>query len=89
MEESVLLQSFREYEGLRGAHLYGPDGCKFLTWGEVVRLVNNLPENFSTEFEDKLMGLLSNYDPDYQFLALKRGGEGSISIELYEKNNVD
>lgn len=89
MENSVLLQSFREYEGLRGAHIYDSNGCRFLTWVEVVRFINSFPADSPPEFSERLLGLLSNYDPDCQFLALRSEREGSISIELYEKNNVN
>jgi hypothetical protein len=90
MEESVLLKSFKEHEGLRGAHLYSPGGeCRFLSWASVVKYVNSLPSDYPSEFSDKLLGLLSNYDPDTQFLALNSTQNGSVSIELYEKNHVD
>ena len=88
MGHPALLKSFQEYDGFRGAHFYGPDGCRFLPWAEVVQFVNKFPSPQDKGFSDKLLGMLANYDPDNQFLALNASDSDRLSIELYEKNNA-
>lgn len=85
--DSLLLRSFKKYEGVRGVHFYCQAGCKFLLWSEVVQFVNKLPNKTSSDFPDKLLSILANYDPDDQFLALSELN-GETFIELYAKNHV-
>lgn len=82
MENPLLVQSFIDNIGTRGAHFYSPSGCRFLTWDKVVELSSKIAIENSKEFVDKLLFSLANYNPDFEFLAL---GElnNSISIELY------
>lgn len=77
-----LVSSFQRHLGLRGVHLYNDKECKFLNWQEVVSFVSSLPPSTDPEFGDKLLGFLSNYDPDQEFIAV-RPLETQISIELY------
>lgn len=85
---ALLLRSFKHYEGLRGAHFYCPAGCRFLPWSEVVQFVNDLPQNLTPEFPEKLLSILANYDPETQFLAVGEV-DGKTFIELYAKNYVN
>lgn len=82
---SCLVQSFREYDGFRGAHFYTEDGCRFLPWGEVVQFADSFPKDQHSEFKDKLLMALANYDPELEFLALGESND-RVTIELYSKN---
>ena len=75
--------SFQSHLGERGCHFYNDEGCEFLAWDEVFTFLKTTPElaNNST-FSDRLIGSLANYDPDYQFLAV-RHNEDTVSVELY------
>jgi hypothetical protein len=84
---SHLVQSFREYDGFRGAHFYSEEGCQFLPWDEVVQFADSFPKDLHSEFKDKLLMTLANYDPDFEFLALS-GSNDRVTIELYSKNFI-
>jgi hypothetical protein len=75
--------SFQTHVGERGCHFYSDEGCEFLAWDEVFTFLRAMPElsNNST-FSDRLIGSLANYDPDYQFLAVKHTDD-TVSVELY------
>jgi hypothetical protein len=77
-----LNQSFRQHLGLRGVHLYSCDGCRFLPWSEVLTFLKRLPPDLDPDLEETLLTAMSNYDPNFQFLAVQQK-EDSISIELY------
>lgn len=83
--ETTLLQSFIQHDGYRGAHFCFSGGCRFLPWDEVVQFIDNLPSDVPTEFHDKLLSILSNYNPETHFLVVG-GLEGKTTIELYAKN---
>jgi len=84
---SHLVQSFKEYDGIRGAHFYAEEGCRFLPWGEVVQFANSFPKDQHSEFKDKLLMVLANYNPALEFLAL---GEynNRVTIELHSKKFI-
>ena len=78
-----LYKSFKDHKGLRGVHFYHKDKCNFLVWAEVCAFLKTLPgESESTEFPEKLLNSLANYDPDTEFLAVHQEGT-VVSVELY------
>jgi len=81
-----LLHSFKEHLGSRGVHFYSEDSCNFLTWVEVFRFIDSLPNSNDKvdPFTEKLADTLANYDPDTEFLAVQQSGNG-VSVELYSQ----
>lgn len=79
-----LVQSFRKNIGIRGVHAYADGECRFLPWNEVLDFLNRLPDHSDSEFSEKLLNTLANYDPDNEFLALQQL-ENTVSIELYSR----
>lgn len=80
-----LIQSFQTHIGERGCHFYNSESCNFLTWLEVFKLVESLPDvKGSDPFANRLTESLANYNPDEEFLAVKQHGD-SISVELYSQ----
>jgi hypothetical protein len=78
----TLSKSFEKYRGLRGVHLVSPGECFFFPWNEVSKLQAEVSVEQESEFEENLLTVLSNYNPDNEFLVLNRRGK-SIFIELY------
>lgn len=78
----TLARSFETYRGLRGVHLVFLEDCAFYPWNEVSRLFREVPDKEEGRFQESLLTVLSNYNPDEEFLVLNRGEE-SVSIELY------
>jgi hypothetical protein len=78
-----LIQSFQEHVGIRGVHFYDDENCNFLTWRQVFKFFDELPNRRKDdEFTESLTENLANYDPDNQFLAVHQKGS-TVSVELY------
>ena len=78
-----LIQSFQEHVGIRGVHFYDDEHCNFLTWRQVFKFFDELPNRRKDdEFTESLTENLANYDPDNQFLAVHQKGS-TVSVELY------
>ena len=79
-----LVKSFQEHTGERGCHFYDDDKCNFLSWKEVFKFVDSLPNKHQKDdsFSEKLMESLANYNPDFEYLAVQQSGN-SVSVELY------
>lgn len=78
-----LVKSFQSHIGERGAHFYDSESCNFLSWREVFKFVDSLPEGKPLDpFSERLTETLANYDPDREFLAVQQSGK-SVSVELY------
>jgi len=76
----MLLESFSENRGVRGAHFYDSSRCEFLPWDTVVNQAKEqLPENF----HDKLVEAIANYDPQSEFVTVS-AGKKQITIELFK-----
>jgi hypothetical protein len=79
--------SFQAHAGERGCHFYSNEGCKFLAWNEVFSFLKAVPElGNNRTFSDRLIDSLANYDPDYQFLAV-RHSDDTVSVELYSDSS--
>ena len=80
-----LVKSFQTHIGERGCHFYDSDSCNFLSWVEVFKFVDTLPNKKERDpFASKLEETLANYNPDTEFLAVQQKGS-SISVELYSQ----
>ena len=80
----MLIQSFAQNRGARGAHFYSEAQCEFVTWESITSDVKqNLPETFY----EKLIEAIANYDPDTEFVTVSVGG-GQIVIELFKSHEV-
>jgi len=80
----LLVQSFAQHRGSRGAHFYDSNKCEFVTWDSVTRDVkNNLPDGFY----DKLVEAIANYDPNSEFVTVSAGG-GQLTIELFKAHEM-
>ena len=78
-----LIQSFQSHVGERGCHFYDEEHCSFLSWKDVFRFIDSLPQrNQKDDFAEKLAETLANYNPDKEFLAVQQSGD-SVSVELY------
>lgn len=78
-----LVRSFQSHIGERGCHFYDDSHCNFLTWKEVFKFIDSLPEKSQKDqFAEKLAETLANYDPDKEFLAVHQSGS-SVSVEVY------
>jgi hypothetical protein len=78
-----LVKSFQAHLGERGCHFYDESSCNFLSWDQVFKFINSLPDKTGEDqFSDKLADSLANYDPDTEFLAVHQNGT-SVSVELY------
>jgi hypothetical protein len=78
-----LVESFQSHLGERGCHFYDDDHCNFLTWKEVFKFIDSLPEKSQKDqFAEKLAETLANYNPDQEFLAVHQSG-ASVSVEVY------
>jgi hypothetical protein len=82
-----LFESFQTHQGLRGVHFYHDEKCNFLDWKEVFSFLDSLPVGETKTFSENLIGTLSNYDPDTEFLAVQQN-KGSISVELYSQQSL-
>jgi len=82
-----LVASFKENIGVRGAHFYSSSECKFSSWREVLEFANQLPtdKGNNSNFAERLVHILCNYNPDEEFLAINCEGGGIVAIELYGK----
>ena len=79
-----LVKSFQEHGNARGVHFYDEESCNFLPWGQVLKFLEEFPENTDPDtFRDNLTEVLANYDPRFQFLAVRQMGD-KVSVELYE-----
>ena len=80
----LLIQSFAQHRGARGAHFYDSKKCEFVAWDSVTKDVrNNLPGNFY----DKLVEAIANYDPNSEFVTVSAGG-GQLTIELFKSHEM-
>lgn len=80
----MLIQSFAQNRGTRGAHFYSESQCEFVTWESIAGDVKNrLPE----QFYEKLIEAIANYDPDSEFVTVS-AGDGQIVIELFKSHEV-
>jgi hypothetical protein len=80
-----LVKSFQEHLNQRGVTFYDEENCNFLAWGEVIKFVDSLPgQNSSDPFAEKLLDAMANYNPASEFLAVRQHGD-SVSVELYSK----
>ena len=82
-----LYESFNSHQGLRGVHFYHEEKCNFLDWKEVFSFLDSLPNEDSNSFSESLINMLSNYNPDTEFLAVQQN-KGSISVELYSQQSL-
>jgi hypothetical protein len=81
-----LLSSFQNHVGERGCHFYDEEHCNFLTWKDVFRFIDSLPQRSQKDdFAEKLAETLANYNPDREFLAVQQNGD-SVSVELYSQS---
>lgn len=81
---NYLHESFKTHKGLRGVHFYHKEKCNFLVWAEVCAFLKTLPDESAevSEFPERLLNSLANYDPDSEFLAVHQEGT-RVSVELY------
>ena len=80
----ILVESFAEHVGSRGAHFYDSSKCEFVPWDSVTSVVkNNLPE----QFYDKLVEAIANYNPETEFVTVT-AGNGQITIELFKSQGL-
>lgn len=81
-----LVETFQKNVGKRGVTFYDEEGSNFLTWMEVLQFLDSLPsDNDKVDpFSEKLAGILANYDPDSEFLAVQQCGD-AVSVELYTR----
>jgi hypothetical protein len=77
-----VVRSFITYTGRRGVHFYDEVHCNFLTWQEVINVLSDFPQDKEDSFADRLLDSLSNYNPDYQFLAVQQNGN-NVSVQLF------
>jgi hypothetical protein len=80
-----LVRSFQQHLGTRGVTFYDDENCNFLNWAQVVKFVDSLPKQESSDpFAEKLLDAMANYDPSCEFLAVHQKGD-SVSVELYSQ----
>lgn len=77
-----VVRSFQTYTGKRGVHFYDEVHCNFLTWQEVINVLSDFPQDKEDSFADRLLDSLSNYDPEYQYLAVQQSGN-NVSVQLF------
>ena len=80
----LLMKSFAEYRGTRGAHFYDSNKCEFVVWDTVTGKVK---ENLPSGFYDKLVEAIANYDPESEFVTVSAGG-GQLTIELFKAHEM-
>ena len=80
----LLVRSFAENRGSRGAHFYDETKCEFVPWNDIAGDVKDrLPETFY----DKLIEAVANFDPESEFVTVS-AGQGQITIELFKSHEV-
>lgn len=83
---SHLLRSFENHVGERGVHFYTPNECNFLPWDQVIAMIKRFSGSKDyLEFEERLITLIANYDPDTEFIALCQSSGDKTAIETYAK----
>jgi len=80
----LLMRSFAEHRGSRGAHFYDNNSCDFVPWNDITSdIKGRLPESFY----DKLIEAVANFDPESEFVTVT-AGDGQITIELFKSHEV-
>jgi hypothetical protein len=78
----TLTKSFEDYRGSRGVHLISEAGCIFYFWEQVLGIMQEISTDDNNEFRESLVSVLSNYNPNTEFLVLDLR-ENKVLIELY------
>jgi len=83
----VLIKSFQQQGGLRGAHFYDGEHCEFVTWDLILEFCKKMKDRDNpahVEFEDKLIHTIANVNPTNEFVLVCQTG-GLVTIECYRQ----
>jgi hypothetical protein len=59
-----------------------PGDCYFVPWNKALGFLEKLQTEDQDTLQESVLTILSNYDPDSEFLALVQKGN-TLSVELY------
>ena len=82
---AVLVRSFEQQNGVRGAHFFDGVECEFARWDHVIEFCSRLKDRNNPahlEFEEKLLHTMSNINPDTEYVLVRQTGD-VVSIECY------
>jgi len=86
----VLIASFQQQKGIRGAHFYDGEYCEFVPWHHIVESCNLMRDRENPahlEFEEKLLHTISNIDAKIEYV-LVRQHHANITIECFREQGL-
>ncbi len=89
MNEALIL-SFGQQNGTRGVHFYDGEHAEFVPWNLVIEFCSRMKQDGNKshdEFEEKLIHMMSNCDPDTEYVLCRQHG-GVVTIECYRQEGL-
>lgn len=86
----VLIASFQQQNGIRGAHFYDGEHCEFVPWHLVIESCNRMKDRENPshlEFEEKLLHTISNIDAKIEYVLVHQHNT-NITIECFREQGL-